>query len=52
MTIIEFLIGVIGVALVVLLSINVAMALETRDLLRTLLARESVRRQWVKEEHQ
>ncbi len=51
MTFAEFLLSIVGVALVVLQSVNVAIALETRDIARALLARDSVRRQWVREEH-
>jgi len=51
-TLIEFLLGVVGVGVVVLLTVAIAMLMEVRDLLRTLLARQSIRRQWVKEEHE
>jgi hypothetical protein len=50
-TLFEFLLAVLGVALVVLLSVAIALLMEVRDDVRTLIAQSSHRRRWVKEEH-
>jgi hypothetical protein len=51
-TLATFLLSVVGVALVVLLSVAIALLMEVRDDVRTLLAQGSQRRRWVKEEHE
>ena len=52
MTLATFLFAVVGVALVVLLSVAIALLMEIRDDTRTLLAQGSQRRRWVREEHE
>ena len=48
MTIIEFLMSVVAVASIVLQSV---VLLELRNLRHTIAARESQRRNWIREEH-
>jgi len=52
MTLMELLLAVVGVAIVVLLTVAIAMLMELRDIVRTLLAQGSQRRQWIKQEHE
>ena len=55
MIVLDFLQGVIDVAIVVLLSVAILILRDVRDSLETIIAQnrlEAKRRQWVSEEHQ
>ena len=51
MSLFELLLAVVGAAIVVLLTVAIALLLEMRDSLSALLMRESERRHWMRQEH-